>query len=209
MLRYADLTGASLLHAMSRKAVFRIIRNILLLLLFGGLCIGFNWSMFEDFKKYFFVLFFIPVWILCFYLPIAGIRKQMRIIRDGENYEMFQKYGSPDTIAAIISDPGNEPVLDCEKIILTAGFLMTRDDFSTYLPLQAIKGINVCHSSGKDTRLYLDVYTDDMQRRCYRAESDPAFRSGTKLWRKAADTVYAHMAVYAPECRVLPKPEGY
>ena len=155
------------------------------------------------------MLFFIPVWILCFYLPIAGIRKQMRIIRDGENYERFQKYGSPDTIAAIISSPGNEPVLDCEKIILTAGFLMTRDDFSTYLPLKAIKGINVCHSSGKDTRLYLDVYTDDMQRRCYRAESDPAFRSGTKLWRKAADTVYAHMAVYAPECRVLPKPEGY
>ena len=203
MSPFGDLTGEKLLLHISRNARKQILRDVLLLTLFAVIIIGANAGMVQDFRRNFFILFFIPVWILMIYYPIADIRKHREEIRSGADHALFQRYGSPDEIAAILSDPSNEQVLDSKKIIFTQSYLIDRKDYLSYLPLKCIRSMFITHHSSRSAHyVQLRVLTKDGSSVKYNFEQDPLFASAEKRIRRMADVIIPHMNAYAPECEV-------
>ena len=203
MQPFCDLTGEKLLLHISRNAVKEIVRDVLLLMLFAIIIIGANVGMVMDFSRNFFILFFIPVWILMIWYPVTDIRKHREEIRSGAEHPLFQRYGSPDEIAAVLSDPSNEQVLDSRKIILTQSYLINRNDFLSYLPLKRIRSMFITHHSSRSAHyVQLMVLTKDGSRVNYNFEQDPFFSSAGKRVRHMADVIIPHMNAYAPDCEV-------
>ena len=203
MSPFPDLTGEKLLMQVSRHAHKQIVRKVLLLILFAAIIIGANAAMVMDFRNNFFILFFLPLWILLIYYPIQDIKKHQLEILQGENNDIFLLYGSPDEIAEILSDPTNEQLLESKKVVLTRSYLVMKDDLLTFVPIDRLSRISVMHHSSRNSRyVYLDVCTTDKRILKYQFEDDPLFGSAAKRTNQIAEIITALMQSCAPECHV-------
>ncbi len=199
---YQNMTGEKLLRKISRKAVRRIVTDILILAAVGLFAVGMTVPLFQDFKQNFWAMFLLPFWFLCVYYPVRDIAKQIGIIRSREQGEPFSRYGAPDEIAAVLADPENEQLLPCKRIILTRSYLMRRDDFITYIPLADLAAILGHVRHGKHPCVILNIWTRDGLQKEYRTEEIPLFRSNDKFYREIADALSEVLPLYAPDCRL-------
>ena len=199
---YQNMTGEKLLRKISRKAVRRIVTDILILAAVGLFAVGMTVPLFQDFKQNFWAMFLLPFWFLCVYYPVRDIAKQIGIIRSREHGEPFSRYGTPDEIAAVLADPENEQLLPCRRIILTRSYLMRRDDFITYIPLADLAAILGHVRHGKHPCVILNIWTRDGLQKEYRTEEIPLFRSNDKFYREIAEALSEVLPLYAPDCKL-------
>lgn len=199
---YQNMNGEKLLRKISRKAVRRIVTDILILAAVGLFAVGMTVPLFQDFKQNFWAMFLLPFWFLCVYYPVRDIAKQIGIIRSREHGEPFSRYGAPDEIAAVLADPENEQLLPCRRIILTRSYLMRRDDFITYIPLADLAAILGHVRHGKHPCVILNIWTRDGLQKEYRTEEIPLFRSSEKYYREIAEALSGVLPLYAPDCKL-------
>ena len=199
---YQNMTGEKLLRKISRKAVRRIVTDILILAAAGAFAVCMIAPVFQNLRQYFWALFLLPFWFLCLYYPIMDIKKQIGIIRSKEQGEPFSRYGTPDEIAAVLADPDNEQLLPCKRIILTRGYLMRRDDFITYMPLADLAALSAHLRHGKHPCVILTAWTHDVLQKEYRTEEISLFRSNDKFYREIADALSEVLPLYAPDCKL-------
>lgn len=155
-----------------------------------------------EIKEFWWFFFTAPAWFLIFYFLVKKLRTHIEDYRDVESHAVFAAYGTPDEIAAVLSDPCNEQLLDSRSVILTKSYLMMRKDYLTYLPLSEIKMMAVRAFTGKINQVYLEVFPQSGSKCIYRFEKTPVFRSVIKRQEEIEAAVREHMAVYSPECKI-------
>ena len=199
---YQNMTGEKLLRKISLKAVRRIITDSLIFAVGGAFAVGMTAPVFQNLRQNFWALFLLPLWFLCMYFSGKDIAKQIGIIRSKEQGEPFSRYGTPDEIAAVLADPGNEQILPCKRVILTRGYLMRRDDFITYMPLADLAALRGHLRNGKHPCVVLTAWTHDGLQKEYRTEEISLFRSNDKFYREIADALSEVLPLYAPDCKL-------
>ena len=201
---YPDgITGKELEQLFTRKEKTHGLKNALALafftLFFGALTVE---IVSKAGQSYFFV-FTVPAWILCFYQPYKAMNRHLRNVRRIASGELFFPYGTPEEIAAVLSDPENVQVLDSKRILLTKDYLMEKDEFLTYIPLREICRVHLTMSVGRrDRRIVLKVQKQTMEICCYLFEAGPVFSFAETRMERIAEIITMHMASYAPDCEV-------
>ena len=199
-----DLDGEKLLRSMAAREKRLALQNAVLLLgavLF--LIVMLTDMVREGGTAYFIMLCTSPVWFLLIYYPALHLRQHLSNLETGENAELFTRAGSPETLAATVSDPANEQVLPSKKVILTRDYLMYRGDYYSYLPLSDIKSITVKHAGYcRSHHVQLIVHSAAKGVVNFNFEDDPLLSSGSALAKQTVAIVREHMRIYAPHCTV-------
>lgn len=197
---YQNLDGVDLLSKIRSRSIRHIILNAFLLVLFAWFILMMLRSMAEDFSEYWFFLFFAPVFVLMVILPVAAIRKHFTNYQLGDQHPLFQKYGTPNEIAAVLTDLDNVELLNSRKVILTKSYIMMRDDFLSYLPLNDLTEIAVTSSYGKHKSAVITVQTIDGEKVKYMLETPPLFKTVYQQKQEIRTILYEIRPMSMPNC---------
>lgn len=199
---YLNLTGEKLLRSLKCKEGLRVVQNCLWLafftLFFGSLAV----ELFSNISEYWFFLFTTPAWILAIYFPAKAIKKHFKLLCAGDQNAVFLKYGTPDEIADILSNPENVQALRCPNLILTKAYFMKKGDFLTYIPLDEIRAISVRRTYGRYPKVQVCIIPKQGESCTYSADNLTLFASVDKQKEMLRGEIDAHMALYAPQCPV-------
>lgn len=196
------ITGDALMKRAIQREKQGVLKNALLLIFFTAFFTAAAIAIIRDIRESYFFLFTTPAWIICFYYPFKALQAHWKLVKAADTADVFQAYGTPDEIAAVLSDPANTQVLDSRKIILTSAYLMEKNNIHTYAPLSEIGTIWVKSTAGRHARVALSVMKRDGTVNYLVFESGPAFSSTLQRMRETAEVIRMHMAQYAPECSV-------
>lgn len=196
-LQHFDLTGEQLLNSVRRRAIIRIVHNIIIMVLCTAFFIGIIEELISDFSKTWFFLFTTPAWLLAYIIPIKMIRGHYQILQEGDQYDLFRRFGSPEQIAEVISDPSNIQLLPSKRIILTKAYFMIRGDYVTYLPLEAISAIRLEITHYRNSQLKINVKEEDGKIHLYQVDT-PLFSFLSDQKQRYGEIILQICAQYAP-----------
>ena len=134
---YTALSGA----AMVRKIRGQSIRRIVFCLICLAMEIAFLAAlliMMQREREYLTGIFGLLILAFVGYETVKALSKAWRICADAAHARVFRKYGSPDVLAAKISEGSTAVRLESRQTLLTDAFIMKHGDFQTYVPYENV-----------------------------------------------------------------------
>ena len=168
---YNALTGETVLSGIRKTHRFRIAADVFAILFAAGFIIGCVIMLMNNHGDVFRIVMGvigIALCILVVWVIFGQIGKHIETIAAPEKCRLFRKYGSPESIAARIAAESSEPVIAEKKTLLCRSFILIRDDFESFIPLDKMLHIYRKESStnGIKHSVYLvgqDIYGDKFE----------------------------------------------
>lgn len=134
---YSALSGAEMVSKIKKQNTGIFILCILGYLVAAGFLIGVLYMVKEE-QSYFMGIVGLLLIAFACYAMFGVMKNAWKTRSDPENARVFRKYGSPDQLAAKISEGMGATLFDSSKAMLTDSFVMKHGDFESYVPYDQI-----------------------------------------------------------------------
>lgn len=136
-MKLENVTGNIICKKIKSKHIQRILFMLLVMIL-GGLFIGYAVHSITTEHEYLLPLIAMIFGVVCIIGGIYIITLSIKVLTRVQYSMVFLKYGSPESIAEIIADGANSSIVSCKQTILTDKFILKKNDFETFVPLESI-----------------------------------------------------------------------
>ncbi|MBR6420962.1 MAG: hypothetical protein IKS42_11560 [Oscillospiraceae bacterium] len=194
MANYRAITGEQILKKIRGKNIIYVVLGGIACLAGIGLLILAGTMLHNDDDTFAAAGFVGLAFIVC---GLFGVIKGAKVLKNVENLRIFRKFGSPDELAARISEGCAASFYETSKTLVTESFIMKQGDFESYKPFEDIiliykKEHRVNGIKDSESLVAYDKFGDS---------AEYPFKLGRKYAGKMEETANL-IAKRAPECLI-------